>query len=220
MAFSMKDIESQARAILVRAQQKAEELLSAAQVEAAELKKQAHAAGLVEGRADGCAQGRQEGFKAGRDQALNEHREQLTTLITALTVAMTQLDASRRQIEAAAKKDVIDLAIAIARRATKRQGVLDPQTVVANVEEALKLVSHASDIRIAIHPSQKAILTEALPRLQHQWPSLSHVELIADDSLCPGGCRVFTAQGQVDGDLEEQLRRIVAGLLPGAEVAA
>jgi flagellar assembly protein FliH len=216
--FSMKDIENQARGILLRARQQADQLLAAAQAEAAELKKRASAEGLAAGRAEGLAQGRQEGIKAGREQALNEHRNQLSGLITALTHTAAELDRSRRQLEASAVKDVLDLAIAIAQRVTKLQGVLDPAVAVANVVEAMKIVGHASDVRLAIHPTQLAALTEVLPRLRREWPALEHVQLMEDAALAPGGCRVFTAQGQVDGDLDEQLRRIVADLLPGAEM--
>lgn len=217
VAFSMKDIENHARAILLRARQQAEQLLAAAQVEAAELKKQAHAAGMAEGRAEGLTQGKQEGVKAGREQALNEQRTQLTGLVTSLTNAAAEIEQSRRKLAAAAVKDVLDLAIAISERVTKLHGVLDANVAAANVAEAMKLVGHASDVRIAIHPSQKAALAEVLPRMQREWPTLEHVQLVEDAQLAPGGCRVYTAQGQVDGDLDEQLGRIAADLLPNAE---
>ena len=115
--------------------------------------------------------------------------------------------------------DVLNLAIVIAERVTKRQGLLDPAVAVANVTEAMKIVVHASDLRIVIHPNQQTALDEALPRLKVQWPELQHVELVADETLEPGGCRLYTTHGQVDGDLNEQLRRIAADLLPGEEAA-
>ncbi|MGE5609138.1 MAG: FliH/SctL family protein [Bacillota bacterium] len=215
--FSMKDIEDHAKALLLRARQQAEQLLAAAQVEAEGLKQQAQADGFAEGRQEGLTKGREEGLKIGREAALQEQREQLANLITALTGSVTQIDVSRRELEAAALKDVIRLAIAIAERVTKRQGVLDPQVAIANVTDALRLVTHASDVRIALNPSQVTTLQEVLPRLKSQWPALTHVELMEDESLAPGGCRVFTAHGVVDGDLDEQLKRIVAELLPEAE---
>ena len=80
--------------------------------------------------------------------------------------------------------------------------------------EALKLVSHSSDVRIAIHPKNKTTLKEVLPRLKIHWPALDHVELVDDSMLAPGGCRIYTAQGEVDGDLDGQINRIVADLMP------
>ncbi|MCY2955393.1 MAG: FliH/SctL family protein [Planctomycetota bacterium] len=215
--FSMKDVERQAVALLGQARREAERFLAAAQAAGEELKSQARTAGYVQGQEEGLTAGRKEGFSAGREQGLEERRAELNGLVGALTEAAEQVNASRLELEAAALNDVLRLAVAIAERVTKRLGVLDAQAAVANVAEAMKLVGHESDVRIAIHPSQKAALAEALPRLRRDWPKMEHVELIEDGALAPGGCRVFTAHGQVDGDLDEQLRRIVGDLLPAAK---
>jgi flagellar biosynthesis/type III secretory pathway protein FliH len=58
------------------------------------------------------------------------------------------------------------------------------------------------------------VLEAALPQLKLAWPTLSHVELIDDATLAPGGCRICTARGQVDAALDAQLDRVVADLLP------
>ena len=210
----MKDVELQAKALLARAQQQAEELLAAAQAEALQIRKVTREIALVEGRAEGLASGRQEGLRIGREEALSEQRAALTQALNALTHAATSIDTSRRGLEAAALKDVLKLAIAIAQRITKRQGAMDSKVTLANIEEALHLVTHASDVRIAIHPTQKAALDEALPKLKLRWPTLEYVEIIEDASLSPGGCRIFTARGRVEADLEGQLDRIAADLLP------
>jgi flagellar biosynthesis/type III secretory pathway protein FliH len=84
----------------------------------------------------------------------------------------------------------------------------------------MKLVVHSTDLRIALHPSQKQTLADLLPKLALNWPNFSHVELVEDETLSPGGCRIFTRQGMIDADLGEQLNRIAADLLPSAESAA
>ena len=81
--FSMKDIEAQARAILMRAQQHAEQLLVEAQISAGELKDKALAEGIIEGRKTGIAKGTEEGKKLGQQQALAEHKAQLTQVVNA-----------------------------------------------------------------------------------------------------------------------------------------
>ncbi|MGB7156739.1 MAG: FliH/SctL family protein [Tepidisphaeraceae bacterium] len=217
--FSMKDIETQARALMNRARERAEGLLIEAQKEAETLKAAAKVEGLVEGKREGLAKGLEEGRKNGAQQALSEHRTALAQLIKGLTEAAADLDASRQQLEADALKEVIDLSIAIASRVTKRQGAIDPQVLIANVGEAMKLVVASSDVRIALHPSQKQCLLDALPQLQMTWPALKHVQLIDDESLAPGGCRVFSRGGQIDADLDGQLDRVIADLMPNPEEA-
>jgi flagellar biosynthesis/type III secretory pathway protein FliH len=219
--FSMRDIENHAKSILLRARQQAEALLVEAQQEAEALRVQANAEGREQGRREGLAQGKQEGARAGAAQALAEHKAQLTAAFTALAAAAAQLDASRRELEADGLKEVVTLATAIARRVTKRQGLIEPAVLAANLNEAMKLVAHAADVRVAVHPAQKKVLDETLPALRLAWPGLRHVEMTGDPAVAPGGCRIFTARGHVDADLDAQLDRVVADLLPsGGEGAA
>jgi len=213
--FSMKDIEDQARVIILRARQQADQLLAAAMKEGEDIKKKLSEEGRAAGFKAGSEKGTEEGRKAGKEQALTEHRAELTNVVTSLSSALTQLNQSRLRLEADALREVVELAIAIGRKVTKRQAELDPQVLQANLVEAIKMVVHASDLRVAIHPKQKAMLETVLPALQKQWPALEHVELTVDETLAMGGCRIYSRQGQVDADLNEQLDRVVADLLPG-----
>jgi flagellar assembly protein FliH len=215
--FSMRDVEEHAKAMLLRARQAAERLLAEAQREGEEIKKRAHAEGLAEGMCEGLDRGLEEGRNAGRQQALEEHRAALTQAVTTLTLAGQALDASRADLESAALQEVVELAIAIARRVTKRQGVLDPAVLTENLREAMKLVVHAGDVKVALHPSQRQTLQAALPALKLEFPRCQHVELVDDSTISPGGCRVFAGHGHIDADLGEQLDRVAVDLLPEPE---
>ncbi len=216
-AFSMPDIEKQARAILTSARMRAERLLIEAQQEAEDLKRRAHAEALVEGQKAGLLKGLEEGRRIGTDQALHEHRQELASVIAALTLAAQEINQSRLLLEVEGKQAVVDLAIAIAGKVTRRLGTLDPQVLLANVDDALRLVVSSVDVRIAVHPSQKSMLAEVLPRISAKWPKFDHLDLIADGTLAPGGCRVFSGGGQIDGDLQLQLDRIAEELIPAPE---
>jgi flagellar assembly protein FliH len=217
--FSMTDIENAAKRILLRAQTQAEQLLTAAQVEGREIRDKAFAAAVVDGRKEGLAQGTKEGHQAGHAAAVAAQKDQLAKLITTLTAGVASLEESRLKLESDGTAEVVKLSIAIAERVIKRQAAIDPAVLTANLADAMKRVVHAADVRVAIHPAQKKSLQDVMPRLQLDWPNLEHVELIEDATLAPGGCRVFTTQGQVDADLGEQLGRIVAELMPAAESA-
>ena len=215
--FSMKDVETQARALLAGARRAAERLLAEAQREGEALRAQAHAEGLESGRSEGREQGLAEGLEAGRQQALGEHSAALGAAVSALSEALQQFEASRRALEAEALQDVVQLATAIGRRVTKRQGAIDPQVLLDNAREAMRLVVHAADLRIAIHPSQRATLEEALPALGLEFPQLAHAAIIEDPELAPGGCRLMTPGGVVDAGLDAQLDRVIADLLPSTQ---
>jgi flagellar assembly protein FliH len=212
--FSMKDIEETARAMLLRARRKAEELIAAAQQEGEAIKEQARAEGTRAGFEHGFAEGSQQGAEAGREQALEEHRRQLTDVLRGLTQAAAELNARREELETEAMREVVGLAAAVARRVTKRQGIIDEAVLAANLSDVMRLVVAAADISIAFHPEQRKTLEDALPRLRLEWPTLRHVELTEDPMVSPGGCRVTTAGGTVDAELDEQLDRVIDELMP------
>src|SRR5437762_7809266 len=107
-----------------------------------------------------------QGFDAGQAQALNEHRQQLAEVLSTLAAAAGELDARRQELEADALREVVQLAAAIARRVTKRQGLIDHGVLMSNLTDAMRLVVGAADVRISIHPNQRAALESALPHLR------------------------------------------------------
>lgn len=212
--FSMADIEDSARQRLERAHQQADILLADAQVEADALRKAASDQGQAEGFERGFENGLKEGHAIGHQQALNEFRQQFSELVGALGEMAVQIDRSRQKLESQATGEVVQLAIAIAERITKRRGIVDPQVLLANLGESMRLVVRHADLRIAIHSSQKKLLEQVLPQLKLKWPGLEHVHLVEDEQVAPGGCRLDSANGTVDADLGTQLDRIVAELVP------
>jgi flagellar assembly protein FliH len=146
-----------------------------------------------------------------------EQSQALAEAVAALVEATQQIEQSRTALEAEALQDVVELSLAVARRVTKRQGELDPLVLQENLRDSLRLVVHAADLRVAINPSQRSTLDEALPALQLEFPQLAHVALVDDPAIAPGGCRIHTRGGKVEADLNAQLDRIVADLMPTAE---
>lgn len=219
-AFSMTDVEKAAKSVLLKAKLQAEQLIASAIDEAEQLKESARQEGSREGFEHGHAEGVRHGTEAGRQQALQQHSAELSSLVGTLRDALTQIDAHRLSIETDGTTEVVKLAVAIAERVVKRQAAVDPAVLEANLGEAMKLAVGAADLRIAVHPDQRASLEVAMPRLKLAWPSLKHVQLVDDPGLSPGGCRLYTAHGSIDADLATQLDRVVADLLPDATTAA
>jgi flagellar assembly protein FliH len=219
-AFSLKDIEAQANSMLLRAKRKAEQIIAAAQTEAVEIHRQAEAQAMAAGHQQGLERGIAEGKKSGHAAALAEHGASLTKLVAALSKASQEIEQNREELRTRGLAEVIGLAGAIARRITKRQGILDPEVLGANLREAMSLAVHAADVRITLHPSQVEKLQAELPGLRLAWPQLKHVQLAEDASIAPGGAKIQCMHGQIDGDLNTQLDRIIGELMPASDAGA
>jgi flagellar assembly protein FliH len=213
--FSMQDVEAAAKAVLHRARAKADQITAAAHADGERAREEARKDGFAQGKRQGHAEGLDEGKKSGHAQALSEHSAAMTQLIGSLTAAMSRLDSERDQLQTQAINEVVRLACVIARKVTKRQGLFDTQMMFENLKEAMSLAVHASDVRIAVHPGQVETLRAELPHLRLVWPQLKHIRLIEDPAMAPGGARVFTPHGEIDGDLDVQLDHLIAQLLPG-----
>ena len=209
--FSLPDVEEQARARLAHAQAEAERIIAEAHARAADIE----SAAREQGQAAGWQQGHTDGHDSGASAALDQHAARLLEVIATFNAAAAALDEFRAQVEAAATRDAVELALAIAARIAKRQGEIDPEVLLENVRGAMNVVGRTSVTRVAVNPSQRALLDEILPQLQGDSPSLRHAEIVVDDAIAPGGCRVFTSHGYVDADLKTQLDRVTAKLLPG-----
>jgi flagellar assembly protein FliH len=219
-AFSMQDIEAAARSVLLRARGNADQVLAAARTESEQIKRKALADGLAEGRAQGRREGFEEGKKSGHAQALAQNSEAMKQLINSLTQACRVLDDARDQLHTHVISEVVGLAGAIARKVVRREADYDEQVLARNLKQALSLTVHAADVRIAVNPAQKKTLEAELPNLRLAWPQLKHIELTEDSSISAGGARVFTAQGQIDADVNVQLDRIIGDLLPDKRAEA
>ncbi len=203
--------QAEAAAILKKAHAERERLIASAREEG--LQK-----GLKEGHAKGLEQGRTEGHAA----ALAERKSKLEAIEKAWTQALGQFVAVRQDDLAAAREDVVRLAVYLAERIVRRAIAADPQAVVRQVESVLGLVARPTRLVVAINPGDEAVVREAMPSLLKRFPMAEHVELAMDEQLEAGGCLARTAGGGwLDATVETQLDRLAASIVsreePGAE---
>lgn len=217
LPFSMADIEHEAAALLEEARRRSVSIVEQARNEAAEMRQAGYDEGLEQGRRTGQEEGLIQGREEGRQQAIEEHREALEGLSQALEGVLHAFDVEREALVARAASEVPRLAIAIADRVCKRSTAADPAICQANVNAALRLVMKARDVRLHVNPADAVAIRDLLPGIGRQWPSLAHIELVETGDIARGGCRVVTEGGLIDADLNTQLERISADLVPGQE---
>lgn len=215
-AFSLRDVEAHAAGLLARARQQAEAILVEAQKEAELIKAQARQQATTVGMAEGRKKGEVEGQAAGRSQAIAESKPQLSTLIQSLSSAAQQIERSRQDLLSSAANDVVRLSLAIAKRVVHHVGQTDGGALVQTVSAALKYVVGRNDVKILVHPSQHAMLQEAISTLKLQWPALKHVEIAPDPAIAAGGARIISGTGEVDATLDGMISQIAAELLGDA----
>ncbi len=155
-------------------------------------------------------------FERGREQGVLEttraaqqvragHLERIGQVIANLQAGLDELAA--RGADA-----LLDLSFEVARQVVRREVSLRRDAALPAVREAIALIAdHAAHPRVHLSTHDFELIRAEL----ESEASYRGCRFVADPAIQPGGCRIETAQGEIDGTLETRWRRVIATL--GAE---
>ncbi len=210
------DLQKQAAGIVEAARVEAARIIAEAQTQAATLADEAAPRGFAEGREQGLVEGREEGCQVGREETIGQYTEQLASLAESWTAAIDAFETDRSAALQTAREDIVELAMAMAARITRRVIEADPSVVQDQVAEAISLVSASSVMALSINPDDRKLVQAVLPALCERLEAGKHVELRDDPLVERGGCVLSTGKGVIDATLEKQIERIAEVLLPNS----
>ena len=156
------------------------------------------------GYSDGVAKGLAEGQKAGFESAAKKNEP----VLKSFQEALLQLQNLRQETYQRIEREVVDLALAIARKVICREVELNREVIVCVAREALAKIEDPGKIRIKMNPSDLQFLEEAKYQLSDLIAHIDNATLIAEDSIQSGGCVIETNSGEIDARVEAQLRAI------------
>ncbi len=181
--------------ILLFAQQQAESVLELARQEAEQLRQTAYAEGLALGREEG------------REQA----QQELLPALIAFAQAGQSLIVLEDQLIERATPNLVRFALEIAEKVVGKAVEEDPHIIASVLELARAELPQARSVRLYLHPLDHQALTECRPDLVRIGEKGGRtVEVVLDDDLERGGCRIETEMGVVDAAIPvqfEELRR-------------
>jgi flagellar assembly protein FliH len=144
-----------------------------------------------------------EGKALGKDQAAAE----LAPVLDRMGRSLASLSALRSRIRKDAEKELLALAIAVARRVMHRELTLDPESIGGLIRVALDKLQAREMCRVRVNPAQETAVRASLDRF-----STAHkLEVLTDSSLQIGDLLFETANGTLDASIEAQLREIERG---------
>ncbi|MGB9129072.1 MAG: flagellar assembly protein FliH [Thiobacillus sp.] len=154
-----------------------------------------------EGYQAGHAEGHAEGYAQGQQKAALE-TTRLRNLANAFTTEISQADETISQ-------QILDLSIDFARAILKTALTVRPELVIPIVKEAVRyLPAMQQPALLFLNPGDAVLVKEQIgDELEKMgWQ-------VADDAqLKPGGCRVETANNQIDASLPTRWQRLAASL--------
>jgi len=163
---------------------RAEEMLSQAREKAQDIERQAYEEGFQQGQKDGQEVGQ---------RGLEEVIQRLQHLVDTLEQDREALFRQREGI-------FLELVLLVSEKLVARELSLHPEAIRQVIEAGFQQVAHLEGLRLLVSPPDYEILQKAT---LDSWPP--EVELAADGTVIPGGFRLETALGEVDGTREDPL---------------
>lgn len=199
--------EAVAAKILDAAQQDASELLRVGREEAETILEEAR---LIHDEAAREA--------AAASQSMEERLQQhLQTRGTAagqlLESIIHEVHSQRDEWLAVADRQTLELAIAIAEHIVRATVAHDSTVAVRLTRETLELVSGTQSATVFVNPQDLEEHYSTLQMALNQTRLGDRLQLVADDNMSRGGCRLETEFGCIDQSIETQLARIAEELL-------
>jgi flagellar assembly protein FliH len=191
----------QPQATCVRPQEPPAALPAAAQASQAAAAPQQLA--LIEREA--FAKGYEQGERAGAEAAGQRGEAMLRRLAETLGELTTLRATMIRQTES----QLVELALAVARRVVHREIALDRNLLVAIARVALDRLGESAQVTVRLHPEEFAATAAA----QVDASAASGITFVADARVGRGGCRVESDMGMVDAGVDAQIQEIARALL-------
>lgn len=165
--------------------------------EAARIREQARA----KGHAEGVAEGRAEGIAQGRAEAARE--------LENLRRIAEQLGDEVARADEVIAKEVLDLALDLARAMLKTSLNVKPDLVLPIVGEAIRyLPSLQQPALLHLNPHDAALVKSQMADELNKagW------RVVEDGQILRGGCRIETASNQIDASVQTRWQRLVEAL--------
>lgn len=153
---------------------------------------------------------RAQGQREGQVEAGKIFAEQLSRERASLAAALAQFTRDRAAYFQKVEGEVVQLALAIARKILHRESQLDPLLLAGIVRVALDKIDGATGVLLRIHPRDSADWRRYLST--HLEPS-DIPQIVEDPAQPPDSCLLETAMGIAMIGLEVQLKEIEQGFM-------
>jgi len=151
------------------------------------------------------AKGYEQGERSGAEAAGKRGEAMLRRLSDTLAELTTLRATMIRQTES----QIVELALAVARRVVHREVTLDKDLLIAIARVALDRLGESAQVTVRLHPEEY----EATGAARITGFAGSSISFVPDARVGRGGCRVESELGMLDAGVDAQIQEIARTLL-------
>ncbi|MGQ8366383.1 flagellar assembly protein FliH [Glaciecola sp. 1036] len=181
---------------------------------------QGQAEGKEAGKTQGYEEGKQLGFEdakqAGFEEGMAQAEQDIQAKLAELTAILEQLHQPFKQVTSELKKELTLLTVTMANAIVGKQIEHDESLITDAIEKGIATLP-LNDLvtSIHLHPSQistvQAYLQDFSNQPQHNQEM--HWQLVPDESMAKGGCKITTKQNAVDLSIKRRSEQVISQVL-------
>ncbi|GJL49861.1 MAG: hypothetical protein NPIRA01_10880 [Nitrospirales bacterium] len=168
-----------------------------------------------------CSALQSQAFEAGRAAGLEEGTQQCRHEVEQETqrtlMLIGQLEEAKTRMLRQAESDVIELALAIAKKVIHREASMHKDVVVDQVGHIFNSLSTSSGVCLYVHPDDVEYLQARQSHLMTHDGKSPSIRIESDPAMDMGGCLLQTEGLVIDAGIESQLKIIGEALQPQSE---
>jgi flagellar assembly protein FliH len=134
--------------------------------------------------------------------------ERMAELRGRLTTTIDRISGLSADISSRVEKDLVDLAIQIAKKIITREVTIDHDIALNIVRISLAKLHDRAVAEVHLNPDDLAYVNEHREALDFR----GSLDLVEDSSISVGGCLIHTDTGDIDARIESQFDEIAHGL--------
>jgi flagellar assembly protein FliH len=164
----------------------------------------------VSGLADLQAEAYKEAFEQGLAEGREAGRGEVRAQVERLAGMFYDLAKPFEVLDAEVERELLTLAMALARQIVRRELKTDPTQIIGIIREAIAALPVAArEVRVNLHPEDAAVMRANLAPTESEraWT------LVEDPVMARGGCLITTTTSRIDARLETRLGAILSELL-------
>jgi flagellar assembly protein FliH len=164
----------------------------------------------VGGLADLQAEAHQEAFEQGLQEGREAGRAEVRAQVDRLAGMFYDLAKPFEVLDAEVERELLTLAMALARQIVRRELKADPTQIIGIIREAIAALPVAArEVRVHLHPEDAAVVKQHLAPTENEraWA------IVEDPVMARGGCQITSATSRIDARLETRLGAILSELL-------
>lgn len=148
------------------------------------------------------------GYSDGFQMGTAKGQEEAARISGEFNQLITDVRNQRGEIFRQAELEIVELALAIARKIISVHAELMPDIVIDSARKAVKLLLDRTSLVVKVAPEQEMFIRENLDRLYEMDDRIQKIDIETDRRVGPGGCMLDTESGNVDARIETELQNI------------